>query len=97
VPIQPLGLWQSAWEAVQYEAPGGIWLGQPLGDQLIYQIIRHKQTLVHQPLCFRSFGSLPLRWIIADRAQDIAGRNLGDAVLRNEQLGLRAFADSGRA
>ena len=91
--VQSLGLRDGAGEAVHEEALGGVGFLQPVLDDADDHAVGDQVAGVHVLLGFQAHGGLVLDRV----AQDVAGGDVGDAVLGHDTAGLGALAGSGRA
>ena len=79
--------------AVEDEALRGVRAAEPLADQAEHDVVGHQLAGVH-----RRLGALAEFGAARDGvAQQVAGRNLGDALLVTQALGLSALAGAGCA
>ena len=89
--VQPLGLAKRPRIAVEDVAALNVRLRKPRTHHIVHHLVRDKLALVHQTLgSFTEIG--PARDIVA---QDIAGRDLGDAEVSHQELSLGSLSDAG--
>ena len=91
--VERLGLDDGAREAVEQEAVARVVLLEALDDDPDDHVVGHELAGVHEAL-----GLGAQRAAVLDgQAQDVAGRDVREAELVADALGLRALAGAGRA
>ena len=90
--VQGLRLRHRAGEAVEQEASAAIGAGDPLPDHVDHHLVGHQLAAVHvllglHPQLGSSLDVVP---------EDVAGRDLRDAVVPGEEVGLCPLATAGR-
>ena len=92
-PLQCVSLGNRPWKAVEDEAPLGVGLGQPLGDEPDDHVVGYQRAPVHEGLGLSAEG----RAVGDGLAQHVARRHLRNAPLASELASLGALAGAGRS
>ena len=89
--VERFSLGDGAGEAVHQEALGRVGLLQAVLDDADHHAVGHQLARVHELLGLQAHLGL----VLDGRAQDVARRDMGDAVLGHDAAGLGALAGAG--